>query len=64
MDQSVLDVADADVRAGDPAVIFGEARRGEPTAHDWAVAADTIGYEIVTRLGSRVPRRHVGGDGS
>jgi alanine racemase len=64
MDQFVLDVADTVVRAGDPAVVFGDARRGEPTAHDWAAAADTIGYEIVTRIGSRVPRRYVGGDGT
>jgi alanine racemase len=62
MDQLVLDVADTDVRAGEVAVVFGDARRGEPTAHDWAAAAGTIGYEIVTRLGSRVPRRYVGGD--
>jgi alanine racemase len=61
MDQLVLDVADTDVRPGEVAVLFGDARRGEPTAHDWAAAADTIGYEIVTRLGSRVPRRYVGG---
>jgi alanine racemase len=62
MDQFVLDVGATEVRAGDPVVIFGDARRGEPTALDWAVAADTIGYEIVTRIGSRVPRRYVGGD--
>jgi alanine racemase len=62
MDQFVLDVADTPVRAGDRVVIFGEARRGEPTAHDWAQAAGTIGYEIVTRIGPRVPRRYVGGD--
>jgi alanine racemase len=61
MDQLVLDVADTDMRPGEVAVLFGDARRGEPTAHDWAAAADTIGYEIVTRLGSRVPRRYVGG---
>ena len=34
---------------GDPAV-------GVPTAEDWAAAADTIGYELVTRVGPRVPR--------
>jgi alanine racemase len=62
MDQFVLDVADTPVRAGEVVVIFGEARRGEPTAHDWARAAGTIGYEIVTRIGPRVPRRYVGGD--
>jgi alanine racemase len=61
MDQFVLDVADSDVRAGEVAVVFGDVRRGEPTAHEWAAAADTIGYEIVTRIGSRVPRRYLGG---
>ena len=30
--------------------------RGCPTADDWALASDTINYEIVTRLGARVPR--------
>ncbi len=60
MDQFVLDIGDQTAAAGDEAVIFGRADRGEPTAHDWAKAADTIGYEIVTRLGSRVPRTYVG----
>ena len=60
MDQFVLDIGDDDARAGDGVVLFGEATRGEPTAVDWAQAADTIGYEIVTRIGARVPRRYVG----
>jgi alanine racemase len=64
MDQFVLDVGDTEVSAGQQAVLFGQARRGEPTVHDWAAAADTIGYEIVTRIGSRVPRRYIGGDGT
>jgi alanine racemase len=34
---------------------------GEPTAADWAMWDDTIGYEIVTRVGARVPRRYVEG---
>ena len=62
MDQFVVDIGDAQAEPGDPVVLFGDGRRGEPTVHDWAVAADTIGYEIVTRIGSRVPRRYVGGD--
>ncbi len=41
------------------AVLFGDARDGVPTAQDWADAAGTISYEIVTRLGHRVPRIHV-----
>jgi alanine racemase len=32
-----------------------------PSASDWARAADTIGYEIVTRVGARVPRVFVDG---
>ncbi|MFD9355885.1 alanine racemase [Streptomyces sp. NPDC060031] len=57
MDQFVVDLdGDDRVLVGDEAVLFGDARRGEPTAEDWAQAAHTIAYEIVTRIGSRVPR--------
>ncbi|MFJ6719464.1 alanine racemase [Streptomyces sp. NPDC091259] len=56
MDQFVVDIDGADVRAGDPAILFGPGDLGEPTAEDWAQAADTIAYEIVTRIGGRVPR--------
>lgn len=60
MDQFVLDVGDQVVAAGDQVVVFGPGEDGEPTAHEWADAAGTIGYEIVTRIGPRVPRRYVG----
>lgn len=60
MDQFVVDVGDAPVSAGDEVVLFGAGDDGEPTARDWAEATDTIHYEIVTRIGARVPRRHVG----
>jgi alanine racemase len=57
MDQIVLDCGDDPVTAGDVAVLFGSGVGGEPTADDWAEAAGTINYEIVTRFGgSRVPR--------
>ena len=63
MDQFVLDLGrDTRAVAGDEAVLFGVGADGEPTAQDWAEAAGTINYEIVTRLGSRVPRVHVGAD--
>jgi alanine racemase len=62
MDQIVLDCGDDEVHAGDEVVLFGPGDDGEPTADDWAAAADTINYEIVTRFGSpRVPRAYVGG---
>ncbi len=61
MDQFVLDLgADYDGAAGDEVVLFGRGAAGEPTAQDWAAAIDTINYEIVTRVGCRVPRSYTG----
>lgn len=60
MDQFVLDLGDADAAPGDPVVLFGPGRDGEPTAQDWADACGTINYEIVTRIGGRMPRRYLG----
>jgi alanine racemase len=66
MDQLVVDLGDDDVATGDEVVLFGTGAHGEPTAQDWAVACDTIGYEIVTRMGAkflgRMPRVHVDTD--
>ncbi|MFE4616247.1 alanine racemase [Streptomyces sp. NPDC056747] len=56
MDQFVVDLGGDVPEPGTEAVLFGPGDRGEPTAEDWAVAADTIAYEIVTRIGARVPR--------
>ncbi len=61
MDQIVVDVGDLPVSAGDPVVLFGPGRGGEPTAQDWADVVGTIHYEIVTRIGPRVRRTFVGG---
>ena len=58
MDQFVLDVGDDDVEAGDEVLLFGPGDDGEPTAQDWADLLGTIDYEIVTRIGARVPRVH------
>ena len=76
MDQFVIDLANqpdgvdpgalgglADVQPGDVAVLFGGAP-GAPTAQDWADAAGTISYEIVSRIGPRVPRIYVGTAGT
>jgi alanine racemase len=64
MDQFVLDVGDAPVAAGDEVVLWGPGDRGEPTAQQWADAADTIHYELVTRIGGRFTRRYVGSAGA
>ena len=60
MDQFVVDVGDIAAQAGDSAVLFGPGRDGEPLAQDWADVLGTLHYEIVTRIGARVPRRYVG----
>jgi len=59
MDQFVVDLGGDEPGAGTEAVLFGPGDRGEPTAEDWAQAAGTIAYEIVTRIGTRVPRVYV-----
>ena len=56
MDQFSVDVGDASPREGQWAVLWGDPSQGEPSANEWAEAAGTIAYEIVTRLGSRIPR--------
>lgn len=61
MDQFLVDVGDAEVAVGEEVVLFGDPATGAPSADDWGDAADTIGYEIVTRIGPRVPRTYVGG---
>ncbi|MFF3243522.1 alanine racemase [Streptomyces sp. NPDC002870] len=56
MDQFVVDLGGQKIQEGAEALLFGPGDRGEPSAEDWAQAADTIAYEIVTRIGTRVPR--------
>lgn len=66
MDQFVLDVG-ADnagptaAEVGDEVLLFGPGDSGEPTAQDWADWLGTINYEVVTRIGARVPRSYRGG---
>jgi alanine racemase len=64
MDQFVLDVGDDPVAPGDPVVLWGPGTDGEPTAQEWADAVGTIHYELVTRIGGRFRRRHVGTAGT
>ncbi|GAA1552894.1 alanine racemase [Actinomadura kijaniata] len=60
MDQFMIDIGDATLAVGDEVVLFGPGERGEPTAQEWADVLGTISYEIVTRIGSRVPRVYTG----
>jgi alanine racemase len=60
MDQFVIDVGDDQIQAGDEVILFGPGDQGEPTAQDWAEMLGTISYEIVTRIGARIPRTYGG----
>ena len=60
MDQFLVDVGDDDIAVGDRVVLWGDGSTGVPSAEEWASWADTINYEIVTRVGPRVPRVFVG----
>jgi alanine racemase len=57
MDQFVVDLgADSTADSGDWVIVFGDGSHGEYTAEDWGAASLSINYEIVTRIGARVPR--------
>lgn len=57
MDQFVVDLgADSLAKTGDEVIVFGDGSKGEYTIDEWAKACGTINYEIVTRIGVRVPR--------
>jgi alanine racemase len=56
MDQFVVDVSDAEVKIGDEVVIFGDARKGEPSAQELGESSGSINYEVVTRIGGRATR--------
>ncbi|WP_103063315.1 alanine racemase [Actinomyces qiguomingii] len=72
MDQVVIDLGpattpegaplDPPAAAGDVAVLWGAPDAVIPAADEWAQVCSTINYEIVTRLGERVPRVYLGRD--
>jgi alanine racemase len=58
MDLTMIDVTDdAEIREGDEAVLFGD----DPTAWDVAEWAGTNAWDVLTRVGSRVPRVYTAG---
>jgi alanine racemase len=57
MDQFVVDLGnDSIAQAGEWAYLIGSEGTDGYTADAWAKACGTINYEIVTRIGARVPR--------
>ena len=57
MDQFVVDLGPgSSAKSGQWVIVFGDGSHGEYTADDWGSASLSINYEIVTRIGPRVPR--------
>ncbi|MBQ4082407.1 MAG: alanine racemase [Clostridia bacterium] len=56
MDQLMIDVTDADCKAGDTAVLFGE---GGISCEEYAALADTVNYEVICSIGHRVARMYL-----
>jgi alanine racemase len=59
MDQLIVDCGDVPVEPGDDVILIGRQGDRSVTAEELAGLAGTIGYEIVTGIGSRVPREHL-----
>jgi alanine racemase len=59
MDQVMIDCGDDTVRIGDEAVLIGQQGSASIAVNDWARVLDTIGYEVVCGISSRVPRRYL-----
>lgn len=58
MDQLMVDCGDHEVRSGDEVVLIGSDGAATVGADEWAGWLDTIGYEVVCDIESRVPRRY------
>jgi alanine racemase len=61
MDQLMVDAGDVPVEVGDEVVLLGTQGDDTITAGEWAEHLGTIAYEIVTGIGTRVPRQYTGG---
>ena len=60
MDLTLLDVTEVDgVQEGDPVVLIGRQGNEMITAEELASSLDTISYELLSGIGSRVPREHI-----
>jgi alanine racemase len=60
MDLVTIDVGDAPAEVGDEVILFGVGPGTSLPVEDVAAAAGTVAYEILVRVGRRVPRVYVG----
>lgn len=63
MDQTMVDIGWSTAYNGDEVVLIGSQGDERITVEDLADWSDTIPYEVLTRVTSRVPRMAIGRDG-
>ncbi len=59
MDFVAVDIGDAAVEIGDEAILFGTGQGTQLLVEEAAAAADTHAYELLVRIGQRVPREYL-----
>ncbi len=64
MDQLMVDVGDVPIEVGEVATLLGDPASGEPGVAAWALALDSIDYEVTCGLSPRLPRVHYHGSHS
>jgi alanine racemase len=58
MNFTSVDVGDSPIEIGDEVILFGEGQGdARVTVEEAAAAAGTIAYELLVRVGRRVPRQ-------
>lgn len=60
MDQLMVDCGEHEPRPGEPVVLLGDQGEARITAEELAGHAGTIAYEVLARIGERVPREYLG----
>jgi alanine racemase len=61
MDQLMVNCGNHDVTRDDEVVLLGRQGSEEISAEELAERIDTIGYEFISQIGPRLPRRYLGG---
>jgi alanine racemase len=60
MDQLLIDVGDDAVKVGDEVVLLGQQDGAGVPVTEWSELMGTIPWEIMSRIGTRLPRRYIG----
>ncbi|MHB1130122.1 MAG: alanine racemase [Ilumatobacteraceae bacterium] len=59
MDQMMIDCGSDDMRIGNEVVLIGRQGSEQISANEWARHVDTIGYDVVCGISTRVPRNYL-----